>query len=128
MKLSESQLKLIREVRHMMKSPYPMVGAQAYICWNLLIAATASYACLYERTELGEQIRKVGGDAYELWTAIDKALERDGTMENYVARVIQESSPRGYYNPDLRRTVAVEYAAQARLAWLDRMIETGELA
>jgi len=124
MKLSESQLKLIREVRRIMNSPEQMVGAQTYICWNLIIAATNSYACLYECVELGDRMRKVGGDAYDLGVAIEKALDDCGTMENYVAHVLQEASPRGYcYNPELR----MEYAVQARLAWLDRMIETGEL-
>lgn len=128
MKLTEEQLEIIRAVRQRMNKKFRTDGAESYICWNILIAVTGKTDCLYTGIWLGLQLQEAGESAHQLWLAIEEALEDFGTMENYVVHKIQDATPSGKYNPRLRFGLAPEYAAQARLAWLDRIVETGEIA
>lgn len=123
MKLTQEGIDLMVKVREIMTSE-PQKGQKTseFICWNLLIAATGSDECLAGTLMLPKQIREVGGIAYEIFQAIEDAIEHQGSMTLYLLRQIKKKDSEPAYER------SVKYSQIARLCWLDRIIETGEIA
>src|SRR5579859_113726 len=118
MKLNQEGIELIRKVRDRMeKSQGTGLGANSFICWNLVFVAS-DYPVI-DRKSLPERIEELGGVCEEIWLAIRDALEGTGMMETYIYQQFAKAGT------SITTGAAYDYAKLARMAWLDRIIETG---
>jgi hypothetical protein len=129
MKITESQREILAEVYKTMRQNFNngIKLSRAYICWNLVIHATGGTECLQKKEHLDTQLEAIGGDHKILWIAIEQALEGSGSMSSYVIRALRHGVPEGSHVPGIY-IISPKYAALARLAWLERILETGEIA
>ena len=118
MKLTQEGIDLITKVRdHMYESECR--GATSFICWNLVFEASGNRKV--DTRSLLDRMDEVGGVCREIWQAIGDALDGTGIMETYVSREFAKVGTR------IPSHKPYELPTPARLAWLDRIIETGEI-
>lgn len=119
MKLTQEGIELIKRVRDRMYES-ECKGADSFICWNLVFEASGNPEV--DTRWLPERMEEVGGVCQDIWRAIEKALDGSAVMTDYIyrqsAKMVEKRLP-------MRK--CAEYAVMARLAWLDRIIETGEI-
>lgn len=119
MKLTQEGIELIKRVRDRMYES-ECKGAESFICWNLVFEASGNPKV--DTRSLQDRMEEVGGVCQDIWLAIDRALGGAAVMTDYIYR---QSSKRVEERLPMRK--CAEYAKMARLAWLDRIIETGEI-
>lgn len=119
MKLNETQFALIVKARENLRAQFENAGYQnEYICHQVYFADQGILE-IPEGKGFFEVVRDCSGDAHVVLDAIELAINNHGTMENYVWR----STGIDYQHPPYKG-----YAYLARMAWLDKIIETGEIA
>lgn len=90
-----------------------------YICWNIL-AAIQGRNTMYEGPSLQVQMKEIGGVAERLFRHIAWALRDNGSMKDFI-----EIETRHFGYQFMKW--AGKFADEARLAWLDRIIEMEEI-
>ena len=118
MKLTQEGIDLIAKVRDQMYES-ECRGAESFICWNLVFEASGDRKV--DKRSLMDRMEEVGGVCREIWQAIGDALDGMGIMESYVAREFAKVGTK------IGSQKSYDFAKLARLAWLDRIIETGEI-
>jgi hypothetical protein len=120
LELNEQQLEIMREVRENLKERFEGVPEKgsAYLCCQVLAAVGRRYGCDDPRCliDLPEEAQP---QFVEIYSAISEAIKNQSTMGIFLGG-LELNIGIG----DILKTVA----PLARLAWLDRMIETRVLA
>ena len=125
MKLTQEGIDLITKVRDRMYES-ECRGAESFICWNLAFEASGirkvdEHSLLDDERSLQDWMDDIGGVCREIWQAIGSALNEEVLMETYIYRELEKIGTR------ITSKKSYEFAKLARLAWLDRIIETGEI-
>jgi hypothetical protein len=120
LELNEQHLEIMREVRENLKGRFegiPGKGSE-FICSQVLAAVGRRYGCEDTKclTDLPEEAKP---QFREIYSAINDAIKNQSTMGIFLAG-LELNIGIG----DILKTVA----PLARLAWLDRMIETRVIA
>lgn len=125
MKLTKKDRELLTEVRNRM---YEVYGTEdhkyfEYICWSIVrIGAEQKETPKKHYESLLEYAERVGGSVKRLINAIHEALGRSGTLDNWMTNEYLHKYK------DYEAAFAMRrFVAEARLAWLDRILETGEI-
>lgn len=118
MKLTQEGIDLIAKVRDRMYES-ECRGAESFICWNLVFEASGNRKV--DTRSLPDRMDEVGGICCKIWHAIGDALDGTGIMETYIYREFAKVGAK------ITSQKSYELAKLARLAWLDRIIETGEI-
>lgn len=126
MKLTKEEVAIMVKVRENMQRAYderPYRTAAYippdYICWNILKVVMERDPLTYGM-QLPGLMEKVGGDAERLYRHITWALRGEGTMRTFI---MEETGKFGFAFSHL----AASFEAEARLAWLDRIIEMEDI-
>ena len=125
MKLTQKDRELLTEVRNRM---YEVYGTEdhkyfEYICWSIVrIGAEQKETPKKHYESLLEYAERVGGSVKRLINAIHGALGSSGTLDNWMTSVYFKK-----YKDYEEALVMRRFVAEARLAWLDRILETGEI-
>ena len=121
MKLTEDDVALLKIVRENMQWRYDhgISGSAPYICWNL-IEAKKGRNCMFDGPSLKVVVREMGGQIERLHRIINWALGNAGSMKTYIGRNTWQFGPKFVQH-------ANSFEHEARLAWLDRMIEMKEI-
>ena len=125
MKLTKKDRELLTEVRNRM---YEVYGTEdhkyfEYICWSIVrIGAEQKEIPKKHYESLLEYAERVGGSVKRLINAIHDALDGTSTLDNWISNEYLEKYK------DYEAAFAMRrFVAEARLAWLDRILETGEI-
>lgn len=116
MRLTRAQISVLKQVRDMMQDGE---GTQ-YICVNIQKVIAKRF-----RTEDVTEHLIAMKMSDSLCDAITKGLNADGNLNNTVFGYLRKHVPGFSSNP---RRVQMYHAQLARLAWLDKMIETKKIA
>lgn len=121
MKLTPEEVVIMKEVRKLMQAAYndPSNEIRQYICWKILHAVKGRNT-MYTGVTLDRQIKEAGGVAERLYNHISWALKGQGTMQSFIEK---ETSHLGHSFS----WWAGKFDAEARLAWLDRIIEMEDI-
>jgi len=121
MKLTPEEVAIMVKVRENMRRSYdePTADVPTYICWNI-IAVVKGRNTRYDGPSLSAQMREIGGAPERLHRHIAWALNGNPTMKSF----IQVQTMR-LGHTFMRH--ASEFAPEARLAWLDRIIEMEDI-
>lgn len=121
MKLTPEEVVVMKKVRENMQAAYddPSNGIRQYICWNIL-RAVKGVNTMYSGLTLEHQMHQEGGIADRLYRHITWALKVTGTMQSFIEK---ETDHLGYSFS----WWAGKFDAEARLAWLDRIIEMEDI-
>jgi hypothetical protein len=120
-KLTQEDVEVMTKVRENMRRRYDEGKelSAPYICWNI-IEAIVGRNTMFDGPGLDTQLLEMGGQAARLHGMIRWALRDCGTMGTYISEETWHISPAfSWY--------ASRFEAEARLAWLDRMIEMKEI-
>jgi hypothetical protein len=120
-KLTPEEVGIMKEVRRLLQKAYnePSQGHRQYICWKILHAINGRNT-MYTGVSLGNQIKEAGATAERLYAHISWALRGLGTMQSFIEA---ETAHLGY----AYSCWAGNFDAEARLAWLDRIIEMEDI-
>lgn len=119
MKLNETQRALIVKARENLLAHFDDAGYQnEYICHQVYFADQGLFEMPAGKSFF-EVVRDCSADAFALLDAVEIAINNHGTMEGFIWKCA---------GVDYQRTPYKGYAYLARLAWLEKMIETGEIA
>jgi hypothetical protein len=117
--LNDEHIAVLTKVRDVLAGDH--IGTH-YICWNIIYVVSPESR--ESKDSMPQILISLGGVAAELVVAIDAALGCQGTMDNYLTQVFKKTN-----RYDLKaRPKSYAFANMARVAWLDRMIETRVLA
>ncbi len=121
MKLIPEEVAIMRSVKELMQQRYngPVKCHTQFICWTIL-EIVQGFDSRYYQTSLDVQMRDIGGIAERLYGFVELALIGNGTMGNFIERETRKFGR-------LYARWAGKFEAEARLAWLDRIIEMGEI-
>ena len=121
MKLTTEEVVIMKKVRELMQAAYddPKEIFTKYICWTIL-EAVEGRNMMHEGPSLQVMMTVVGGEAARLYKHITWALRDQGTMTNFIG---METMRFGYSFSNW----AMKFEAEARLAWLDRIIEMEDI-
>jgi hypothetical protein len=121
MKLTPEEVVVMKEVRRIMQKAYddPSNEIRQYICWKILHAVKGQNT-MYNGVTLDKQMRDAGGIAERLYKHISWALKNQGTMQSFIEN---ETAHLGWNFSGW----AGKFDAEARLAWLDRIIEMEDI-
>ena len=126
MKLTQKDRELLTEVRNRM---YEVYGTEdhkyfEYICWSIVrIGAEQKETPKKHYESLLEYAERVGGSVKRLINEIHDALDGAATLDNWMTQEHLRVDKNDYSNAYAIR----RFVAEARLAWLDRILETGEI-
>lgn len=127
MKLNEHEIELLKKVREVLAERYSGIGDSNYICWTI-VEVVHGRCMMNSGMSMHEAVKKIegatGNAASSLLRLIELALNDTGVMDNWMAAKEFEYGQKKnikFYNPQRTRM----FVAEARLCWLDRMIETG---
>jgi hypothetical protein len=120
MKLTPKEVAIMVKVRENMQRAYEQeTSVHQYICWNILEAVVGRNT-MYDGPSLPDQMKQIGGDAERLYRHITWALGGHGTMTNFIGN---QTMHLGYKFTWWAR----KFDREARLAWLDRIIEMEDI-
>jgi hypothetical protein len=119
LKLTKEEVDVMVKVRDKMRAAYELGDRSRYICWTI-IEVIEGRNTMYNGVSLLHQLTVLGGMAKRLHSHINWALNENGTMSAFIAA---ETERFGY---QFMRW-AEKFEAEARLAWLDRMIEMEDI-
>jgi hypothetical protein len=119
LKLTKEEVDVMVKVRDKMRAAYELGDRSRYICWTI-IEVIEGRNTMYNGVCLLTQLTALGGMAKRLHSHINWALKGNGTMASFIAA---ETERFGY---QFMRW-AEKFEAEARLAWLDRMIEMEDI-
>jgi hypothetical protein len=120
-KLTPEEVVIMKEVRKLMQAAYDDHSNEIrqYICWNILRAVKGKDT-KYSGVALEQQMIEAGGIAERLYKHIMWALRGHGVMRSFIE---YKTSHLGYEFS----LWAGKFDAEARLAWLDRIIEMEDI-
>lgn len=117
MKLNDKQIEILKKAREVLRThECEDRYDNRFICHQIYFA-DKGVSKLPELQVFREALRTCSPDAIALVAGIEAAIERKCTMESYLEKVTR-------VNPDL---IYGGFAYLARIAWLDRILETGEI-
>lgn len=120
MKLTKEEVAIMVKVRELMQAAYcDQYSGKQYICWNILRAVKGQNT-MYSGVNLEKQMMEEGGIAERLYKHITWALRGHGVMRSF----IEHETARFGCAYSWR---AGNFDAEARLAWLDRIIEMEDI-
>lgn len=121
MKLTKEEVAIMVKVRKNMQRAYddPENRITQYICWNILKVVKGPET-MTDLRSLPIQMEVIGGVAERLYRHIMWALRGYGTVTDFIG---DATTKFGY---DFGR-FARRFDAEARLAWLDRIIEMEDI-
>lgn len=117
MKLNSRQIEMLKTARELLADNFEAHRYDhMYLCHQVFMAdkGITEIPCC----EFHEELQQCSPDAQQLVGAITRAIDGRSTMESYLAAVSRVDRDQVYYG----------FSYLARMAWLDRMIETGEVA
>jgi hypothetical protein len=110
----------MKKVRDNMQREYDIGNHRhQYICWNILLVVLGRDT-RYTGKTLPMQMDEVGGVAERLYRHIQWALNSNGVMTIFIQAETM------HFGPEFMRW-AGRFDAEARLAWLDRIIEMEDI-
>jgi hypothetical protein len=120
MKLTPEEVAIMVKVRDNMQRAYDIGNHRhQYICWNILLVMLGRDT-RYTGKTLPMQMDEVGGVAERLYRHITWALGGHGTMTNFIGNQTMHLGCKF-------TCWAEKFDREARLAWLDRIIEMEEI-
>ena len=126
MKLTREEVEIMTQVRDKMQARYDAgtLPSRPYICWTILEVVTGK-DCMFSGVSLEGQFTELGGDAERLFRKINWALggiagRLPQAMDGFI------SSQLYHFGPKFVK-FANHFKAEARLAWLDRIVEMEEI-